>query len=143
MKWPTLFPSGDVTGLNFWTVCPGFFRVREYENLAKKEVLTKKYEAHKRGKNARKHEKSKMKHQQSNNIIQTIFFGIRSISCTRYIRFVPWMFSFIKTSFVVKTFDNRDAPWNIEMPVAMCRALLMLPGKMRRQVADVHLRASG
>jgi len=32
------------------------------------------------------------------------------------------------------------APWNIEMPVAMCRALLMLPGKMRRQVADVHLR---
>lgn len=75
VKWPTLFPSGDVTGLNFWTVCPGFFRVREYENLAKQEVLTKKYEAHKRGKNARKHEKSKMKHQESNNIIQTIFLG--------------------------------------------------------------------
>jgi hypothetical protein len=26
------------------------------------------------------------------------------------------------------------------VPRAMCRALLMLPGKMRRQVADIHLR---
>lgn len=27
-----------------------------------------------------------------------------------------------------------------QLPRAMCRALLMLPGKMRRQVADIHLR---
>ena len=41
----------------------------------------------------------------------------------------------------------RHAPWirpgGSELPRAMCRALLMLPGKMRRQVADIHLRAPG
>lgn len=32
------------------------------------------------------------------------------------------------------------APWSMPLPRAMCRALLMLPGKMRRHVADIHLR---